>query len=104
MLREPPGTAAPTVGAEVWVIETASAAVRKGWGKTIKADPKGTARAYAYVRERPFSRYPGRCFPLRGKDQQGVWQYEVNATYRLRYAAIAGRDHALVVLYAGDYH
>lgn len=88
----------------VWTIEAATGAVRKGWDRTIQADPKAAARAYAYLRDQPFSRYPGRCFPLRGAAQKGVWQYEVNAIYRLRYSAVLDRDHVLVVLYAGDYH
>lgn len=104
VLREPSGTPPPPEGAATWRIEAATAAARKGWEKTIGADPKGAARAYAYLRDQPFLRYPGRCFPLRGHDQKGVWQYEVNATYRLRYSAIKGPDRVLVVLYAGNYH
>lgn len=104
VLREPTGTPPPPRDAVAWRIEAATGAVRKGWEKTIRADPKGAARAYAYLRDQPFLRHPGRCFPLRGHAQKGVWQYEVNATYRIRYSALKDRDRVLVVVYAGDYH
>ena len=102
-LREPPGTAAPETD-RPWRIAAEGRAATKGWARTIRADPRAAARAYAYLRDHPFQRYPGRCFPLRGKVNEGVWQYEVNATYRLRYALSMNEDRTVLVLYAGDYH
>lgn len=103
LLREPPATA-PAQTERTWRIEAQGASVTKGWARTIRADPKAAARSYAYLRDHPFQRYPGRCFPLRGPEQKGVWQYEVNDRYRLRYSALRGKERVLLVLYAGDYH
>lgn len=102
-LREPSGTAPPGTD-EPYRIEAAGGSVVKGWARTIKADTKAAARAFAYIRDHPFQRYPGRCFPLRGADQRGVWQYEVNDRYRLRYSAVKSDPRKVLVLYAGDYH
>ncbi|MDE3103173.1 MAG: hypothetical protein KGJ98_13165 [Chloroflexota bacterium] len=102
-LREPPGTAAAQTK-DPHHIEAASGSVAKGWDRTVKADAKAAARAFAYLRDHPFQRYPGRCFPLRGPEQRGVWQYEVNDRHRLRYSAVKGEARLILVLYAGDYH
>lgn len=102
-LREPPATPPPE-SEETWRIEAATASATKGWDRTIRADTKAAARAYAYLRDHPFQWYPGRCFPLRGREQKGVWQYEVNDRYRLRYSAVEGKARLILVLYAGDYH
>lgn len=102
-LKEPEGVAPPTEGSPVWRVFTSAPSVADGWDAIIGLGTNDAARAYAWLRDHPFTPHK-RCFPMRGKQNRGVWQYEVNATYRLRYVKASDADDAVVLVYAGDYH
>jgi hypothetical protein len=100
-LKQPAGVAPPATGAKSWYLLAYSSSVAKAWDSIIARDPNSALRAYTYLRDHPVQPYPGRCFPLRGKANKRVWQYEINGADRIRYQH---DGDTVLVLYVGDYH
>ena len=103
-LTQPTGVAPAAAGAKVWQMEADSSSVAKGWDAIVLRDPNAAVRAFQWLRDHPFQRYPGRCFPRRGNRDKGVWEYRVNAADRLLYCAVISDSAVVLILYAGDYH
>ena len=100
-LRRPPGVTAPAAGATTREVEVYSAKVQRAWVALMKKAPVAAAREYQALRDAPFTIYPGRRFPRKGKQNKGVWESEPTGADRVLYTEQAGK---VIVLYVGDYH
>lgn len=74
---------------------------RKGWAEVCARDPLGASEVLCFLQTTPERRVPGKVKKLRGK-LQGLLQYDVNYSDRVRYWV--DRENRIVwVEYAGPH-
>ena len=85
-----------------WTVVARNDRVNRSWKDLIARAPSSAARCYEYLRTQPTTRYPGRVFPLRGKQYAGAWEYEVTGGDRVYYVPESAAKK-VVVYFAGEH-
>jgi len=87
---------------ETWLVVAKNRKVNRAWEALMQRSPENTHRCYEYLCTTPTTPLPRRIFPLRGKEYEGVWEYEVTSGDRVFY--IPNEDLKKVfVFYAGKH-
>ncbi len=86
----------------MWNVVATNHRVNKCWEKLIQQVPENTIRCYEHLRYHPCQRYPGRVYPLKGKDYKGAWAYEVTGGDRVYYVPDL-ETNTVEVYYAGPH-
>lgn len=96
-LTPPPGA---NVGEPPWTLTAHSKKVIRGWQELCLELPENAARCYEWLRADPTKRISGRCYPLRHKNYQGCWAYEIGSAERIYYK-LREEQHDVLIYYAG---
>ncbi len=76
--------------------------VNKEWEDLMQRSPQNTARCYQDLCTAPMIKKPRRVFPLRGKQYEGIWEYEVTSGDRVFYIPYE-EEKKVFVFYAGKH-
>ena len=69
----------------VYILCAVSVSAQKGWADLCENCKQAAQRCYNHLVVDPFRRIPGRVFQLKGRQNQGIWEYEVTGSARLYY-------------------
>jgi hypothetical protein len=97
-------TPPPEIGEiqKLWTLNASKKSVLKDWEALCLNTPADAIRCYKWLSAKATTRYPKRCFPLKGKKFSGHWEYEVGPGTRIFYKPYEDQKMA-VVWYAGKH-
>jgi hypothetical protein len=85
-----------------WVVLASNRKVLHGWESLCENLTENAIRCYHFLQADPMRRIPRRCYPLKHKNYQGVWCYEIGSGERVYYK-LRIEQRVVLVYYAGDH-
>lgn len=87
---------------KTWTVVAKNKRVNKEWEDLMQRSPQSTLRCYQDLCTAPMTKKPRRVFPLRGRQYEGIWEYEVTSGDRVFYIPYE-EEKKVFVFYAGKH-
>jgi hypothetical protein len=85
-----------------WTVVGHNKNVLKAWERLAQNTPRNVINCYDWLRRDPMRPIPGRCYALKGKQNQGCWGYEIGRGDRVYYRPDEAAKK-VTVYYAGPH-
>lgn len=85
-----------------WTLVAHNKNVLRGWDSLCCNTPENAQHCYAWLSHHAMHPRPGRCYPLKGKQNAGCWGYEIGSGNRVYYKP-DGQQKKAVIYYAGPH-